>query len=328
MGRGQPGTAEARTFLEPFDATARCRPPVDPMLPDDESTTRVLLIEDSSSDAHLVREVLSTIKDPGYEVEWVETAAQGAKAIEEGEYDVVLLDLNLPDLHGMDEVAAFHKRLPDVPLVVLTGSYGLPDAPHVISAGAQDYLLKDEIDARSLARAIHYAILRHDLQQRRLEEARQVELEVGGLGTLHGGSLPSAVTSRSFGMAPLREYAPDVFQQYAEAYAKTLELALEERVFRVDHGISDQLRALGDQFGFLKATPRDVVEVHTAAVRDLLKRQPPEKSRAVLDEGRLRSLEVMGYLASYYRARHWGRDGEFRATSRDAPRPHPGGRPQ
>jgi len=81
-----------------------------------------------------------------------------------GGVDVVLLDMGLPDAHGLDTVRQAHAVAPSVPLIVLTGLDDEALAATAMKEGAQDYLIKGQIENRALPRALRHAIERHRMQ--------------------------------------------------------------------------------------------------------------------------------------------------------------------
>jgi len=109
-----------------------------------------------------------------------------------------------------------------------------------------------------------------------------------------------------FGAESLKESIPDVFQELTQKYGELLDLSLKQRAFKVDYDISEQLRSLADKLGFFKASPRDVVDIHTKALKEKTHNAKLSKVQAYVDEGRLRLLELMGYLTSYYRKYYIG----------------------
>jgi hypothetical protein len=115
------------------------------------------------------------------------------------------------------------------------------------------------------------------------------------------GHASATIAARSFGLLPLRESLPDLFYELTQHYGELLDLALEQRLYKVNHQLSESLRALGEQLGFLKAGPRDVVQIHHTALEIKAAQVTPSKAQAYLEEGRLLVLELMGYVASYYR---------------------------
>jgi two-component system cell cycle sensor histidine kinase/response regulator CckA len=130
------------------------------------ATIQVLLIEDNPRDVELLRDLLSDAGDPALDLEPVDRLQAGLARLAQGGKDVVLLDLNLPDSHGVDSVAQLQAQAPEVPVIVLTGNDDDVIALKAVQAGAQDFLVKGKADGRRLRHAIKTAIER---QQLRLE---------------------------------------------------------------------------------------------------------------------------------------------------------------
>ena len=136
--------------------------------------------------------------------------------------------------------------------------------------------------------------------QAQAARVEQLERELRSLGQV-SVSADTTVTARMFGLKPLYESAPDTFRELVEGYGNLMDLALEQRAYRVDHSVSGRLRSISDELGFMKAGPRDVVEIHSKALKTKTNSGTPEKTQAYAEEGRLMVLELMGYLVSYYR---------------------------
>jgi len=100
---------------------------------------------------------------------------------------------------------------------------------------------------------------------------------------------------------PLRKAVPDTFGEFVERYSLLMDLALEERAYKVDHNVSEVLRDLAEHVGLLRAGPRDVMEIHVKALKEKSRAVSSLKAQAYADEGRLMVLELMGYLVAYYR---------------------------
>ncbi|MBI4497865.1 MAG: PAS domain S-box protein [Chloroflexi bacterium] len=121
----------------------------------------VLLIEDNPGDARLIREMLAEVCPSHCRLEHADRLATGLALLAQAHYDAVLLDLGLPDSQGLDALARVQAQAPDLPLVVLTGSYLDEDlALRAVQEGAQDYLVKGEVEGHVLVRALRYAIER------------------------------------------------------------------------------------------------------------------------------------------------------------------------
>jgi len=121
---------------------------------------QVLLVEDNPTDVLLLQEVLETATSAQFKLTPEERLAEGLKRLGEGRFDVLLLDLGLPDSQGLETFVRAHEAAPGVPIVVLTGLADETLAVRAVQAGAQDYLIKGQIDDAGLARAIRYAVER------------------------------------------------------------------------------------------------------------------------------------------------------------------------
>jgi signal transduction histidine kinase len=125
---------------------------------------QVLLVEDNSGDARLLREMFSTERADSFELTHFLRLSEALVHLAKGGVDIVLLDMGLPDGHGLDTVRRAHAVAPAVPLIVLTGLDDEALAAEAMQEGAQDYLIKGQIENRALPRALRHAIERHRMQ--------------------------------------------------------------------------------------------------------------------------------------------------------------------
>jgi serine phosphatase RsbU (regulator of sigma subunit) len=156
------------------------------------SPIRILLVEDDDGDALLVEELLA-ISGARVEITRAQTLAH-ARREKLGEIDCVLLDLDLPDAHGLSALHRLKTDRADLSVLVLTGFDDEQRGIEAVGAGAQDYLVKGQIDGQGLARAVRYAV-----ERRRADEARQ-QLEVARLhqeenARLERGLLPAPLVT-------------------------------------------------------------------------------------------------------------------------------------
>jgi PAS domain S-box-containing protein len=101
----------------------------------------------------------------------------------------------------------------------------------------------------------------------------------------------------------LRDQDLELFKNMVEHFGKTLDMALEQRIKRVQHPISAQLRKLGESLGAVRAGPRDVIDLYVNSIQIRSQNSPSQKIQAYTEEGRLLALELMGNLVAYYRNR-------------------------
>jgi DNA-binding response OmpR family regulator len=124
---------------------------------------RVLLVEDDRGDAFYVEEMFSQQKERPIEIIWMQTVASALGRLAQGDIDLILLDLSLPDSPGYKTFQSVHSYAPGVPIVVLTGLNDSETALRTVSEGAQDYVVKGDFDGRLLSRTISFAIERQKL---------------------------------------------------------------------------------------------------------------------------------------------------------------------
>lgn len=129
-----------------------------------EKALQVLLVEDNAGDVRLLREMFGKERADSFELTHFLRMSEAEIHLAKGGTDIVLLDMGLPDGHGLDTVRRAHRAAPDVPMIVLTGLDDEALAAEAMKEGAQDYLIKGQIENRALPRALRHAIERHRMQ--------------------------------------------------------------------------------------------------------------------------------------------------------------------
>lgn len=128
------------------------------------NTTKILLLEDNPGDARLIRELLRDSEGHLLEIIHAESLQQARDRLKETTVDVALVDLSLPDSHGLETFRKLAEAHPSLPQVLLTGLNDKEIAIQAVREGAQDYLIKGEVDGQVLIRAINYAMERKRIQ--------------------------------------------------------------------------------------------------------------------------------------------------------------------
>jgi phosphoserine phosphatase RsbU/P len=126
---------------------------------------RVLLIEDNAGDARLIQLMLTDGDVDTFVVERVDRLSLGLSRLLAGGFDIVLADLSLPDSHGLETFLQLHAQAPQVPIIVLSGLNDTTVAVNAVHKGAQDFLIKGQVNGQLLARAIRYAIERKGMSE-------------------------------------------------------------------------------------------------------------------------------------------------------------------
>jgi len=148
----------------------------------DDSLESILLIEDNPGDARLIREMLSEVDLRITDLVSVDRLSAGLAMLARQKVDLVLLDLSLPDSHGLDTCNMLRATIPEVPIIVLTGTDDMTLAVQAVRQGAQDYLVKGQFDSALLARVIRYAVERqYRLRQLQVNEMHLRKIILGNV---------------------------------------------------------------------------------------------------------------------------------------------------
>ena len=150
---------------------------------------KVLLIDDNPGDAVLVRETLYSQSNMTLQIEHGERLAAGIAMLREKVYNIILLDLTLPDCSGLDTFVRIKPHARDIPIIILTGVNNEEIAVQAVGKGAQDYIVKDEMNTGLLVRSISYAIERSKAEEKRrwLETKMLHAQKLESLSVLSGG---------------------------------------------------------------------------------------------------------------------------------------------
>jgi signal transduction histidine kinase len=210
----------------------------------------ILLIEDNLGDARLLREMLGEQGSHNIELTHVQCMSDAEKYLSQRAVDMILLDLGLPDARGLSAIRRAHAAAPSIPLVVLTGLDDESLAKQALQEGAQDYLIKGQIEARGLLRALRYSTERKRLERLKDEFVSTVSHELRTPLTSISGSL-RLLTSNAAGNLP-------------RPMARLLAIAHtnSQRLVRLVNDILDIEKMEGGRvvFNFRRADVRSVVK--------------------------------------------------------------------
>ena len=140
----------------------------------------ILLLEDDCVEATLVRDQIAASALVGASVDHVQRLHAGLERLRTRRYDLVLLDLNLPDGHGLDNLHQTKAAAPNVPVIILTNVEDEEGAAAAVGKGAQDYLVKRQIAPELLSRAIRYALARQQSETALRASEERYALAVAG----------------------------------------------------------------------------------------------------------------------------------------------------
>lgn len=142
------------------------------------SSVNILLIEDNLAEARLLQEFLKEARHRQFNLVHAIRLQEGLQRIDRECFDIILLDLTLPDSQGLASLAPLMKQAPSVPIVVLTHTNDDELAIEAVRRGAQDYLVKRLVNSQVLVRSLHHAIERKQAQEMLREENEALENEI------------------------------------------------------------------------------------------------------------------------------------------------------
>lgn len=202
---------------------------------------KVLMVEDSAFDAKLIQDLCHESCFEQFELEHRANLTDAFKALEEKSFDVILLDLTLPEVQGLETVSQVSERYPSIPVIVLTRISDEDTALNALNLGAQDYLIKGQVEGMLLKRTIRYGI-----------ERKQMEKEL----RRHRENLEDLVAARTFELIEsnkkLREEIAkrnqaenalkSAFTQLQETQAQLIQAEKMEIVGRLSSGIAHEVK--------------------------------------------------------------------------------------
>lgn len=205
---------------------------------------KILIIEDSPADAFIVNEYLQEIEESSFEVEIAESLQEGEGLINTNDFDVVLIDLNLPDSRGVEHYKTIFKKYSYLPFIIMTGMSSLDISVNMIKQGARDYLVKGEFDAILLSRSISYVLERKSLEDNYIKmilNAQDKEKERIALD-VHD-SLGQYLTSASIQIQNLRSELKSILGDRYEEVSASVDIALDclNESMQISRGISRSL---------------------------------------------------------------------------------------
>ncbi|MBI4430946.1 MAG: EAL domain-containing protein [Candidatus Omnitrophica bacterium] len=142
---------------------------------------RVLLVEKSSQDAVRIEKTLCKARSPSFEVETAVTLDEALALLSRNDFDAVLMNLDLPDSRGLNTFTNVYSKFNDVPIIIISGSEDMSMSLNAVRQGAQDYLLKSDMQPRILSRVIRYAIQRQLSDKALRESAEQFRTIVSNI---------------------------------------------------------------------------------------------------------------------------------------------------
>lgn len=297
--------------------------------------TAILIVDDEE---HITRTLARSLRDQ-FTIFTANNAEDALTILAREDIAVILTDQRMADISGVDLLERARQLRPDALGILISGYSDITAVIDALNLGTvRGYLPKpwdiDEVRRQVTDAAHQYeAIFRNrealrDTVEAVREAQKQIDTlreqldqigfsyqslaaslqatysqEISSLEQL-SSSAPAMVTANSFGLQMVREAVPAEFEELVQKYSDLLAEIIDQSIHGLPSVLSSQtLRAMAEHLGFLRAGPRDVIDVHTTGLKRLSNNVSFQKAQVIAQEGRLLVLELMGYLVAYYRSR-------------------------
>jgi YesN/AraC family two-component response regulator len=290
---------------------------------------KILIVDDEPA---ITQSLKRSLRDT-YDVFTANTVSQALEILAEHQVAVILTDQRMPDMQGVDFLKAARVVQPgslslllsgysDVQalitalnLTTVRGFIGKPwdnqDLQEKVASTVKEYravfnqpqILEDsQQNLEGLKEQLAYfQSLVQTLTHPESESAALLPHSDTQIESLYAPP-PVEISARLLGQSSLREANPDKFQDLQLQYAACLDQAFDQRVYRINYQISNNLKNLAADLCLLRAGPRDVVAIHNTALQAAFEKYKLPRRQVYVEEGRLLLLELMGSLVHAYRS--------------------------
>ena len=256
-----------------------------------DKRNKVLIVDDSPTDSNMIRDMIISEEGSPFDVILADRLSKGLKLLDEEGIDLVLLDLFLPESRGLSTLSKVNDKAPQTPIVVLTGAHDEEMAIKTLQSGAQDYLLKEELNRNLLRRTMRYSIERKRVEEMMAQQSRELARSNTELASVNN-ELESFAYSVSHDLrAPLRSI--DGFSQVLlEEYADKLDAQGKEYLQRVHAAALHMAELINDLLSLSRVTRTEITHAsvdlsalaHEIAA-ELQKQQPERQVEFNITEG-------------------------------------------
>lgn len=249
-----------------------------------------LIVDDDSSNLITTSKILT---EEGFSITTASNFQEANASIKNNLYHLIILDVILPDGLGTDLCVESRNNSPnsDSVIMLISGKkISSDDHAFGLEIGADDYMSRP-FKARELIARINSIF--------RVRESTPSKRQSYPFGFFSQQN--TEVTASIFEQQKINISYPNEFKTLVDEYKKLLDKAIEIRVYKISSNISDQVKSFANELLFLKAHARDLIDIHTEAIKSFDNISNAKKSFLVKDESRILLLEVMGHLLNLYR---------------------------
>ncbi|MGC8800334.1 MAG: response regulator [Chloroflexus sp.] len=281
----------------------------------DEQRPTVLIVDD---DPNVTSSLARSLRDR-FTIFTATDAETALHILQQQPVAVILTDQRMPTMSGIELLARARELQPEARGFIISGYTDPAALIEAINLGSVQGFMSKPWDIAALRRKLEQLVQEYQIAVHERRVAREAQAQIAMLRQLLDqaqaddvmrlelvqweNEVESSATSVPAMGSPLAQTSPALFNDLVANYSSLLDLATEQRGLQDQRSMPDRLRVFSERLGLLWAGPRDVIEIHTQALRRLCRGQTPQRIAAYMEEGRLVLLELMGHLVNFYRIR-------------------------
>ena len=243
----------------------------------DSDKKKILLVEDNPADARLIKEYFKEIENSSnFIIEHLDRFEQVNNKVTNENFDLVLLDLYLPDSDGVDTFVKLHSKFKELPIVVLTGLDDTKLAEKVVGIGAQDYLVKSDLQISRLKSILNNAFSR---------EVFKKSTTGFDPNKVYKSYFPYPDSSNiktqiaTFSLDSNIKDLDSIFQFFIEIYQNNVKNNVPGLENKIKLELAKSLSSEAEAFAILDLSPLDLITIHNAALNNLIENSTEGKSQ-------------------------------------------------
>lgn len=245
---------------------------------------KILIVEENDEQYNLIKKLLNLSEYDVFDVSRSTSFKETKEKLENNNFDIMLLDLNLPDTKGLETVFKI-KKIFDKPFIVISGISDYSVIIRAIKAGASDYFVKGSYTMDTLTRSIRYTLDKYYLEQ---------ELQKYKKFHEHEKQTQFLCEDIHDSMRPLKARRPKKYNEIKKQYSKEL-----DEMFN-DHGECSAHNICGKLFRY-NASAKDIIDIHTDVLRDKMRQNTPQVIEKYVEMAKIYLTEVFCMCLSLYR---------------------------
>lgn len=250
----------------------------------------ILIVDDDPANQFTLKTIL---EGEGFDVKTAQSAKECFNALETHNPDLLILDVMMPDMLGTDLCFSIKSdpQYASILIILISGTKVTPeDFAYGLEIGADDYISRPYLKRELLARVHAVFRLKDSIINQRLNQPYTALTQNN-----------TRQTAVAFQLRSIEETYPEQFQELVQKYLAIQKKAVQQRIYKTENTISDTIREIALDLGFMKANARDVIDLHNATLEKMPPNQSTQLTYYMRDESKIILVELLGNLVNFYR---------------------------